>query len=445
MLSSKNESKQDARFAGKLDVLTERVDTLASTLATTASAIAKKDGEIAALRRDLEARDQTLQALVAHAREPREVGAADVPVDANELRALRNAVAGLTKEHAENAASAARVEHLAGAVRSLSQRIDELASNTPEAPVVQDPAVTQRVDALERELASTRASLERIAAEPDRPSEELLAMLGTLRTQVEALDGLRAGGVSEEQLDGRLAETGDAMQALAQRLDALAETVETAATGLGEKENELAELHRHFTESSTRIESVVEDIRDTLHALPEPSSASVDEVAARLERLETAARKANEVSARTAGELSDRIDVIDQRVATVAQEVSRAKTLWPVALRSLEARLDDAVHAQAPDHASTRDAPAGDEPAEDLLAGLRDSLYAMESVAAEMAKASETLAGPGDEVAVEVDEHFADEPAAEEASTDEAREAVESPAAAAAGSATIVPLRASEP
>jgi len=80
MLSSKNESKQDARFAGKLDVLTERVDSLASTLSTTASSMAKKDGEIAALRRELEARDQTLNALVAHVREQQQAPAADAPL-----------------------------------------------------------------------------------------------------------------------------------------------------------------------------------------------------------------------------------------------------------------------------------------------------------------------------------------------------------------------------
>jgi chromosome segregation ATPase len=440
VLSSKNESKHDARVAARLDVLMERVDTLASTVATTASAIAKKDGEIAGLRRDLEARDQTLQALVAQAREPRQA-AADAPIDANELRALRNAVAALTKEHAGGAAATARVEQLAATVRSLAQQVDHLASRTSDTPAIPDPVVGQRVDALERELASTRSSVERLAAEPDRPSEELRAMLGTLRTQVEALSELRAGGVAEEQLDARFAESEDAIQALAQRLDTLAETVESAAAGLGEKEHELAALQRHFTESSARIESIVEDIRETLHAIPEPSSASIDDVAARLERIETAARKATEASARTAGELSGRIDAIDQRVATVAAEVSRAKTLWPVALRSLEARLDDAVHAHIPDQDDTTpDSPAADGPADDLLAGLRDSLSAMETVAAEMAKASETLAGSADAPPEEPDEQ-----AAEDVSPNkEPHERLGSTAAAAAG-ATIVPLRASDP
>ena len=39
--------------------------------------------------------------------------------------------------------------------------------------------------------------------------------------------------------------------------------------------------------------------------------------------------------------LAERIDGLDGRVETVAVEIKRAKTLWPVALRSLEARLDD--------------------------------------------------------------------------------------------------------
>ena len=59
MLSSKNESKAEERFAARIDLISERLDTLASTVATTASAMAKKDGEIATLRRDLEARDET--------------------------------------------------------------------------------------------------------------------------------------------------------------------------------------------------------------------------------------------------------------------------------------------------------------------------------------------------------------------------------------------------
>jgi chromosome segregation ATPase len=408
--SSKNEGKQEARFAARLDVLMERVDTLASTVATTASAIAKKDGEIAGLRRDLEARDQTLQTLVAQIRQGREAPAVGAPLDANELRSLKNTVASLLKERATGAGNAAQVEGLTTTVQSLAQRVDELS--------------------------------EAVSARPaERPSEELVAMLATLRSQVDALGGLKSG-VTEEDLDQRVAVTDDAVQRLSQRLDTLAETVESAVASLGDKEHELAALHRHFTESSTRIETIVDDIREALHAFPELGSASVDDLAARLERIESATRKATESSARTASELSGRIDVIDRRVATVAEEVARAKTLWPVALRSLEARLDDAVHSRRVEEAPP-ESPAVDEPADDLLAGLRDSLQAMETVAAEMARASDTLSGPTDEPSTDV------VPADEQPADDEivpAREpSTQAEESATVAGATIVPLRAGDP
>jgi len=116
----------------------------------------------------------------------------------------------------------------------------------------------------------------------------------------------------------------------------------------------------------------------------------------------------------------------------VSAEVARAKTLWPVALRSLEARLEDVTTTRH--HAAESGDEAGsspDEPraADDLLAGLRDSLQAMESVAAEMERASEPEPEPV--------------PQAPPA-TDDAAEAPPVPQAVAGG-ARIVPLRSSDP
>jgi len=255
-------------------------------------------------------------------------------------------------------------------------------------------------------------------------------MLATLRSQVEALGGLRTS-VGEESLEHRFDETEEALAALASRLDSLAETVESAASSLSDKEHELAALHRHFTDSSTRVESIVEDIREALHALPEPGSTLLDELSARVERAESAERDAADANDRRASELARKVDRIEGRLAGVAEEVARAKTLWPVALRSLEARLDDAVHAQRDELAAGDTGPvpaASDAPHDDLLAGLRDSLQAMESVAAEMARASETLGDAPD------DARPADEPEPHE-------EGDADPPAAAAG-ATVVPLRA---
>jgi DNA repair exonuclease SbcCD ATPase subunit len=333
----------------------------------------------------------------------------------------------MTKERAQSA-SASQVADLAARVAFLGQRLEALSTtvSTTAAGAAADPSVKQRVAMLEVELASLKAQAEQRSAEPDRPSDELNTMLATLRSQVEALGDLRSG-VSEEQLDERVAETDGALTQLSGRLDALAESVESAAAGLGDEEHELVALHRHFTESSARIESIVEDIREALSAFPEPGSSTADELVARVERIEKATREAADGRERSTGELARRIDVIDQRVATVATEVARTKTLWPVALRSLEARLDDVSHVRRPEASAddegaqlTTEAPADDS--DDLLAGLRDSLHAMETVAAEMARASDALTPP-------------------EAEGD-GSDALDAPVAAAG--ATIVPLRTGE-
>jgi chromosome segregation ATPase len=284
------------------------------------------------------------------------------------------------------------------------------------------------LEAQAAELAALKTQAERQAAETDRPSEEVRTMLAALRAQVEAIGGLKAG-VTDEQLDERLAETGSALSKLSERIDALARSVESGASNLADKEHELAALHRHFTESSARIEAVVDDIREALTAFPDMGSSDVEELATRVERIESATREVSEAGSKGADEIARRIDVIDRRVATVATEVARAKTLWPVALRSLEARLDDAVshaHRDEPEMpVSENTAPPTDEhpdPSDELLAGLRDSLQAMETVAAEMARASDALSSPDDE------ERDAD-----------------APTPVAVAGAIVVPLRTGEP
>jgi chromosome segregation ATPase len=254
-------------------------------------------------------------------------------------------------------------------------------------------------------------------------------MLTALRSKVEELAGFRSG-VTEEVLEQRLAESGERVQDVAGRIDALTATVDSAVANMSGKEQELATMHRHFTESSERIESVVGDIRAALAAFPDPGAANVDEVVMRMDRVvervesfEATTREAAEASERASAALANRIEAIEQQVTTVASEVERAKTLWPVALRSLEARLDDATtHPPRPDITAVPDespTTSSEEPApaNDLLAGLRDSLQAMESVAAEMARASDTAG------AAASDESDDDEPVA------------------AAGGGTIVPLR----
>jgi chromosome segregation ATPase len=465
---SKSDAKHEERFAGRIDVLSQRVDTLAATVATTASALARKDGELAALRKELDARDARLADFLAQARQ------GEGGTDSRELRELQKTVESLAADGSKQPGSK-QIEQLAAKVTLIAERLDTLATTVSttaaglagregelatirkrlESPLgpgpvpARDDALRQQIErisaaalrsetALERqgaELEALKAEIERRQAEPERPSEELRAMLAALRTQVEALSGLRAG-VTEEQLEARVAETDGAVARLSQGIDALTENVTAAAVSLGDKEHELAALHRHFTESSSRIETVVGDIREALSALPDPASFSADDLAAhtedvaravesltgRIDRVETTIRQA-ETRERSVDELPGRLAAIDQRVAAVATELAHAKTLWPVALRSLEARLDDAITHGRPSESTADGVDAADpqdEPSDDLLASLRDSLQAMETVAAEMARASDALGTPDEDE---------DRPEA----------------TAAAGGATVVPLRASDP
>jgi chromosome segregation ATPase len=465
VLSSKNESKAEERFAARIDLISERLDTLASTVATTASAMAKKDGEIATLRRDLEARDQQIQALAARAQ-------ASGGADPRELLELRQAVTALANERTKQAGTK-QIDELADKVGLLGQRLETVSTTIsttaaglakregelalirtqletlPAGPVAAtppDPDLRRQLDELGTGLVSVRMRLDgqaaeleavkTIAVEQQAPAEELRAMLTTLRAQVESLDGLRAG-VTEEQLDERLAETSSALDVLAQRIDALTSNVENATANLSDKEHELAALHRHFTEASKRIESIVDDLREALGAFPESAPEAIAAVRSQLqstvEQVETVARRLDGLEAArpesVVRELVERVDLLDKRVAAVSAEVARAKTLWPVALRSLEARLEDVTTAR---HHAAESNEAGSSPdetraADDLLAGLRDSLQAMESVAADMERASEPEAAPQ---APPADDEPAEAPPTQQA---------------VAGGARIVPLRSSDP
>jgi predicted RNase H-like nuclease (RuvC/YqgF family) len=60
---SKHDPKLEKRLTNRVDVLADRLATLASTVSTTAAALARKDGEIAALRKELDEDTKRVEAL----------------------------------------------------------------------------------------------------------------------------------------------------------------------------------------------------------------------------------------------------------------------------------------------------------------------------------------------------------------------------------------------
>ena len=148
------------RFVARLDVLGERVDTLAATVATTASAMAKKDGEIASLRRELQLRDEQIQALAARPQ-------AAPQGDPRELQQLR----------ADGRCSLVRALDAAGG----SKQIDELTAKVGP--------LGQRLETSPTTVSTTAAGL------AGRDGE-----LATIRKRLETHDGTPAGATPTADL-----------------------------------------------------------------------------------------------------------------------------------------------------------------------------------------------------------------------------------------------------
>ncbi|HEX2427445.1 MAG TPA: hypothetical protein VHI53_05925 [Gaiellaceae bacterium] len=328
-------------------------------------------------------------------------------------------------------------EALAQRVAGLGAALDGLAGRLE--------SVTDSMTSTEGDVSRSEEALSDLRAYVEDASGRLTSLLAehrrSLAQQTESLAALTERTASLEEadaeetrmLDERRSETEATVSSLSQRVDTLAASLGSAVTSLDLKEQELAQLQGRFSESSSRIETVVEDIRDALSALPDASPEALDEMgskvesnaavmaslAARLEGLEAAHVEQVPV------QVSERFDRIEARIAAVAAEMGRAKTLWPVALRSLEARLDDLVsHAPAHQVPTSRMPEAGSE---DLLAGLRDSLQAMESVAEEVARASDAWTSD------------------EQQPTPEGQTAHQDAREAASGGARIVPIRVNDP
>jgi len=436
--ATRGNSKQLDEVMSKLNLLAERLDTLSATVSTTAAGLAGRDGEIAAIRKhlgttqvagqsapsvnhDLERQVRELGVHVVstkarlddHAAELEAVKAqlSEPHPHAEELRAMLTALrarvealaslrAGVTEEVLDE-----RLAESQATLAALGQRLEELTSDV-ESATAGLAARDVKLEALQRQVTESSSAAESTAELRERLAEtegaldaarHQLAKLGSLvesgtasladngqrldtleRRHSESVsriaavaDDLRGvhAGVSEERLDERLAPTSTALQALEQRIDELSSGVESSTTSHADEEERLGALHRQVTDSSSRIESIADDLREALAAFPEATPEQLDE-------------------------LGTRIDSVEKRVASVAAEVARAKMLWPVALRSLEARLDDVAPKHAPPDSAAETAVVAhdengpsDEPegtADDLLAELRDSLQAMESVAAEL-------------------------------------------------------------
>ena len=114
---AKHDPRLESRLTNRIDVLADRLGTLASAVSTTSSELARRDGEIAALRRELDRGSGQIQVLGQEL-------AKGAPTA--EIEKLRTAVASLSTEHSPRKADE-QVVRLGGKVDYLTERVDTLA------------------------------------------------------------------------------------------------------------------------------------------------------------------------------------------------------------------------------------------------------------------------------------------------------------------------------
>lgn len=387
---AKHDPKLQDRLTNHVDVLTDRLATIATTVSTTAAALAAKDGEIAGLRRELEQGNVRIEALVSG------LGRSANVADVDELRKAIGAFAAQRPGRTNDE----QVEQLIRKVDFLTERVDTLATTVAttagglagrdgelaairrkldDEPSRVSPApvgdlLQQRLDALAArvamtkdgldshagEMATVKSRLEEETARVETAIDDLGKSLGALATKVIALDNLPPE-VDAQALDERFSGLNAHVDGLSARLDELAASVGSAVEGVAGKELELAALHRHFEEVSARVDSLVADLREALETMPTPATAdpelegnvaelagAVTELSGRLERIESAWSGSDPEAFVHRADLEPKIDEIGDRLASIerdrgaaAAELAHTTVYWSAELGSIEARVTE--------------------------------------------------------------------------------------------------------
>jgi chromosome segregation ATPase len=230
------------QLAGRVHLLSERVDTLAQTISTTASSLAKRDGDLAVLRRELESDRTRVEALVAS---PRPDSGSDV------VRDLEKRVAALTKERVRSA-DERRFGELEAKLALLAERIDTLSTTVA--------TTAAGMAGREGEIAALRHTIDdglpggALVTRIDDLSSTAASASMRLENHSTQIDALReALDENRERLEG-------ALGMLAERVDAAEQERAVLATSVGEAAGtRWRELERMLESLGERIDAIDRD------------------------------------------------------------------------------------------------------------------------------------------------------------------------------------------
>ena len=309
---NKHDPKLEKRLTERVDVLADRFATLSETVNTSAAALAGKDGEIAAIRRELEAGNARIEALV---RDLRQTG------PSSDVAELRKAIATLSTERS-GGASDSRVESLASDVDVLVQRLDTLSKTVS--------TTAAALAGKEGELVAIRARQEDGDARAESLVAELRATVVELSHQVASIDDRPHDPQAARIFENHLLDLGSRVEQLTAGLDAVSTAASATAASVDAHEAELADVQRRFEEATERIGSMVAELRDVESTLPlagpvdpafesrvEVLGAQVDELAEALTRIDAdASLRSRDATAATL-ELERLLDAVTHRLSEI--------------------------------------------------------------------------------------------------------------------------------
>jgi chromosome segregation ATPase len=348
-ISNLSEQKLPRKIEGRLDDLkasvgglNQRLETLSSTVSTTASGLAGREGEVAALRRQLDEEHAAVDVELARFR---------AAIDPAPLAELREAVktfgteTGTLKREGQR-----RHDALAAAVEGLTSRIG---------------ALTTAVTTTTQDLASSNGRTAELRAEFDEENKRVDSLLVKLHQATGELSArvVELGGVATSDAVDAL---GADLSALARTVGELGATVAETAKGYTDKEYEIAALGRRFEEINTQVDAGVRELRASVTAIAERGTdpaldQRLTELAGRLEEIASDAQ------------LEGRVDRLDAAMGGLATELAKLETSASAhasdaaeTLTGLERRLEElAALAPSPETSSQTEIRL-----EELAAGL---------------------------------------------------------------------------
>jgi len=331
---SKRDPKFEERLTNKVDVVADRLETLAKTVSTTAAALVAKDGELAGLRRELGEGHKRVEAVVTELRravegasldereraaapsEPRQARKGDDrrleglsgKVDALAQRldmfgtTLATTAAGLAGREGDIAALRRRLDddnaRIEGAVAELRRAVDptplaelrltvkelsDEASTVKRTGQRRFDGVEAKVDALTGRLDGIATSVASTAADVSARASDVVALRAGFADETARVDSLlsklhQTTVVLSDQLAnldglaerGAVAELSAKIDSFDAQLRSLDALVEATSTGQNHKELEIAELSKRFTDGSSKVEGLVRELQSALGSIPEP-------------------------------------------------------------------------------------------------------------------------------------------------------------------------------